>query len=67
MELTSRQTNMLYNHGMSTVFFHIDLDAFFASVEILDDPSLRDKPVIIGSRAQRSVASTCSYEARKMH
>ena len=56
---------MVYNHAMSTVFFHIDLDAFFASVEILDDPSLRYKPVIIGSRGMRSVASTCSYEARK--
>ena len=56
---------MLYNLDMSTVFFHIDLDAFFASVELLDDPSLRDKPVIIGSRSMRSVACTCSYEARK--
>lgn len=50
---------------MSVVFFHIDLDAFFASVEILDDPSLAGKPVIIGSKEKRSVCSTCSYEARK--
>lgn len=50
---------------MSTVFFHIDLDAFFASVEILDHPEYANKPLIIGSRSERSVCSTCSYEARK--
>jgi DNA polymerase-4 len=47
------------------VFFHVDLDAFFASVEILDNPDLAGKPVLIGSRAPRSVVSTCSYEARR--
>ena len=45
------------------VFFHIDLDAFFASVEILDHPEYKGKPLIIGSRSERSVVSTCSYEA----
>ena len=50
---------------MGTVFFHIDLDAFFASVEILDHPEYSGKPLIIGSRSERSVVSTCSYEARK--
>ena len=50
---------------MSTVFFHIDLDAFFASVEILDNPEYKGKPLIIGSRSERSVVSTCSYEARR--
>ncbi len=50
---------------MSTVFFHIDLDAFFAAVEILDNPEYKGKPLIIGSRSERSVVSTCSYEARK--
>lgn len=47
------------------LFFHVDLDAFFAAVEILDDPSLKGKPLIIGHRGPRSVVSTCSYEARK--
>ncbi len=45
---------------------HIDLDAFFASIEERDRPELRGKPVIIGGRPdQRGVVSTCSYEARK--
>lgn len=46
-------------------FFHVDLDAFFASVEILDNPLLKDKPVIIGGLDKRSVASTCNYIARE--
>ncbi len=50
---------------MSQVFLHIDLDAFFASVEILDNPSYAGKPLIIGHEGPRSVVSTCSYEARK--
>lgn len=45
---------------------HIDLDAFFASVEIRDNPSLKGKAVIIGNiPPARGVVSTCSYEARK--
>jgi DNA polymerase-4 len=44
---------------------HVDMDAFFAAVEILDNPSLAGQPVIIGSRSSpRGVVSTCSYEAR---
>lgn len=50
---------------MGSVFFHIDLDAFFASVEILDHPEYKGKPLIIGTPGPRNVASTCSYEARK--
>lgn len=48
------------------VFFHVDLDAFFASVEQLDHPEYRGKPVIVGGEVgKRGVVSTCSYEARK--
>lgn len=52
----------------SRKIIHIDMDAFFAAVEVRDNPKLRGKPVIIGSDPRltggRGVVSTCSYEAR---
>ena len=51
---------------MDQIIIHVDMDAFFAAVEIQDNPALKGKPLIIGALpTERGVVATCSYEARK--
>jgi len=47
-----------------SLFFHVDIDAFYATVETLDNPEYKNKPVIVGGLNRRGVVSTCSYQAR---
>ena len=59
-----RQVSAEPTDDPSATIMHIDMDAFFASVELLEHPELRGLPVIVGGRGARSVVTAATYEAR---
>ena len=61
---SGRQVTEQPSDDASARILHLDMDAFFASVELLEKPELRGKPVIVGHRGHRSVVTAATYEAR---
>lgn len=60
------QSNASSTVPVQRKIIHVDMDCFFAAVEMRDNPELKDKPIAIGGRSeQRGVLSTCNYLARQ--
>lgn len=62
---SGRQVSAPGDDDAGTRFLHVDMDAFYAAVAVLDDPSLAGKALIVGGRDGRAVVSSASYEARR--
>jgi DNA polymerase-4 len=62
---SGRQVTETPTDDASASILHLDMDAFFASVELLSRPELRGRPVIVGHRGARSVVTAATYEARR--
>ena len=62
---SGRQVTAEPSADLTATILHLDMDAFYASVELLDRPELAGKPVIVGHRSLRSVVTAATYEARK--